>query len=232
MKIPLFDIDGTLLKSGAGSKAHRQAFDAAFTEIYGVTASVDEIVTHGKIDKQIILEVLDLHDISEEAAKQKIDAAIEFMVVYFNEHANPVESVPEIGVDQTLLQLHRLGLPLGLLTGNIKRIAHQKLRNADLVHYFSFGAFGDQAWRRVDLVSLALAELRQQSDEGIQLTDLVIVGDTPLDITCAIDAGIESVGVVTDNYSKKELQDAGASLVIENMQDDRSIIIDYFGRAV
>lgn len=56
-RIPLFDIDKTLV-TGA-NRTHLDAFDAALEAVYqlrGVT--VREIDMHGKVDTQILLEVL------------------------------------------------------------------------------------------------------------------------------------------------------------------------------
>jgi len=73
MKIPLFDIDGTLIEGD--NKAHNDSFDWAFKTVFGLTdASKSEIQTDGMIDTQIIIEVLKLHNIPKETAKEKMDS--------------------------------------------------------------------------------------------------------------------------------------------------------------
>lgn len=70
MKIPLFDIDWTLLEGG--DKAHSEAYDYALHKVYKLpTASKKEITTHGMIDTQIIIEIAKLHNITENEAKKK-----------------------------------------------------------------------------------------------------------------------------------------------------------------
>ena len=46
---------------------------------------------------------------------------------------------------------------LGLLTGNLSRIARAKLQQAGLAQYFSTGGFGEESMNRADLVPVALA---------------------------------------------------------------------------
>ena len=45
------------------------------------------------------------------------------------------------------------------------------------------------------------------------------VGDTPLDISAARGAGIESVGVATGHYSEDELRAAGADHVLGSLEE-------------
>src|SRR5579859_1162987 len=103
MKIPLFDIDWTLLKGG--NKAHADAFDYAMKIVYGVNASEREIVPDGMIDNQIIIEVLKLHNIPTEEVKKKLPQATKVMSTYFMEHYGEGESVPLKGAKEILVTL-------------------------------------------------------------------------------------------------------------------------------
>ena len=67
MKIPLFDIDGTLFKTA--NPVHKNAFAYAFNKVYGVDAKQTEIRPEGMVDNQIIIEVLKLHGLSETEIK-------------------------------------------------------------------------------------------------------------------------------------------------------------------
>ncbi|MCL5438996.1 MAG: HAD hydrolase-like protein [Patescibacteria group bacterium] len=222
MKIPLFDLDGTLLKQG--NKIHNEAFDFAFKTVYRTDVSKREIKTHGMIDTQIIIEVLKLNRINKEVAKSKMDQAIKVMVKYLLEHAQEEEYSTLLGVEKTLVELKKNKIPLGLLTGNIEGIAWKKLENAGIKDYFDFGAFGDSAFKRVSLVEIARKNAKKKFNKNFSKYDFVIVGDTPKDITCAKDAGIESIGVATGVYSKEELEKSGADLVIKNLEETEKIL--------
>src|SRR3989344_5815250 len=83
-KIPLFDIDWTLLRGGANNQIHHDAFDFTLHTVYGQpTARQDEVMVQGKIDTQILMEVLKLHEISEEETKKKLPEALDSMASYF-----------------------------------------------------------------------------------------------------------------------------------------------------
>jgi len=58
-KLPLFDIDGTLLKGG--NHLHHDAFQVGFRKVFGFEATIDKIEVSGMLDRQIILEVLKYH---------------------------------------------------------------------------------------------------------------------------------------------------------------------------
>src|SRR5579884_1875009 len=103
-RIPLFDIDWTLLEGG--NKVHNSAFDYALHTVYNLRdASMDEIVPHGMIDTQILMEVLKLHGVSEQDAKTKIPQAIDAMKEYFMQHQDDGRCIALPGVKQLLEEL-------------------------------------------------------------------------------------------------------------------------------
>lgn len=225
MKIPLFDIDGTLLKGGSGNKAHRAGFDYAFKKVFGLdTAAIDEIQVEGKIDKQILTEVVKLHGVDEEIIEAKIDLAMAAIVKYYLEHANEGECVTADGVIELLTFLKQAEVPLGLLTGNIDKVAWDKLTRAGLAGFFDFGAFGNMALKRVDLITRAKEEANKNLGKNYQNGDFVIVGDTILDIACAKEGGIKVIGVAAANFSAEELLAAKADLVVNSLSQADEII--------
>src|SRR5947209_17731038 len=60
------------------------------------------------------------------------------------------------GVPKLLERLHARGELMGLLTGNLSRVAHAKLRHAGLGGYFKVGGFGEESEVRSHLVPVAL----------------------------------------------------------------------------
>lgn len=222
-KIPLFDIDWTLLEGG--NKTHRQGFDVAFKEVYGLPdASIDEIKTDGMIDKQIIIEVLKLHHLEDAEIKAKIDVAVAVIERHYLEHATAGECIPMPGVVELLTQLQAQGVPMGLLTGNIEGIGWKKVERAGLRQFFSFGAFGNLAYRRPDLIGIALERANMTHQAEFQRNQLVIIGDAPLDVACAKAGGIEVVAIGAGNFTADELRAVGADLALPSMTDAAAII--------
>lgn len=60
-----FDVDGTLIKSiGArANQLHREAFTAAFKQVFGIDTTIDVIPHHGSTDTLILVAVLVVHGI-------------------------------------------------------------------------------------------------------------------------------------------------------------------------
>jgi phosphoglycolate phosphatase-like HAD superfamily hydrolase len=205
MRIPLFDIDGTLFKTG--DPIHRDAFNFAFNTVYKQSARLNEINPEGMTDSQVIVEVLRIRGISPEETRKKIKTAMQVMVEYLDEHKNQLN--PEVlpGVRNLLSKLKELHIPLGVLTGNVEGIGWTKIERAGLRDYFDFGAFGDRTEKRVELVEIARKNAQNVLGKTFKLQDFAIVGDTPKDIQCARDAGIKVAIVATGKFSFKELME-------------------------
>ena len=222
VKFPLFDVDGTLIEGG--NRAHAESYDFALHTVYHQpTASVEEIQTHGMIDTQILIEILKLHGVSEENAKSKIDKATEAMAQYFEKHKENGTFVVLDGATDILDELKKREIPTGLLTGNVEEIGWGKIERAGIRDYFTFGAFGNLAYRRVDLIKVAQDRLEKMTNTKIPLRHFVIIGDTPLDVACAKAGGIEVIAVATGIYSRDELQKASADLVIDTLHETDKI---------
>jgi phosphoglycolate phosphatase-like HAD superfamily hydrolase len=226
MKIPLFDIDGTLFKTGG--QLHQDAFNNAFLTIYGVPAKQRDINPEGMTDRQVIVEVLKLRGMIPEEIRLKISEATEYMKRYFDEHKN--EAKPKVlpGVKELLTKLKEEGIPMGVLTGNVEGIAWTKIQTAGLRSFFDFGAFGGQSEVRAELVEIARINAQKALDKSFQTQDFVIVGDTPKDIKCARDTGIQVIAVATGIYPFEELANEKPDLLVHsfgNLERDR--VIDF-----
>ena len=220
MKIPLFDIDGTLLAGGNGNLVHRRGFDYAFQTVYGLQdLTIEGMRSDGMIDKQIVFEMVKKAGISEQVALDKLDEAMGAIYDYFVAHQS--ESVCELalGTRELLSHLQALNIPLGLLTGNLEAVAWSKLRQADIADFFTFGAFGNLALQRVDLVPIASERACQALGTAYSLNQFVIIGDSPLDVQCAKDGGIEVIGVGAANFTSQELLQAGADLAVDSLEE-------------
>jgi beta-phosphoglucomutase-like phosphatase (HAD superfamily) len=86
----------------------------------------------------------------------------------------------------------------------------------------SLGAFGDHHLVRADLV--AVARRRYADRYGIQPSDVVLIGDTPLDIEAARLSGARVVAVATGRYSVAELRAAGAARVLPDLRDTDALL--------
>lgn len=223
MKIPLFDIDGTLIESG--SPIHREAFRAAFGEVYSLPdASLTDMVCDGMIDNQILVEIAALHGMDRRTAIAKLPAALEVMARYFLAHADETPPVVLPGVRELLERLSTMRIVCGVLTGNHEPIGWEKLRRAELAKYIQFGAFGNAAMKRSELLPVAARSVSQVLGSPVMPTDFVIIGDSPRDIACAREGGVPVVAVATGRYSLDELAAESPDALFANLADDADLI--------
>jgi phosphoglycolate phosphatase len=193
----LFDIDGTLLRQLP--PAHRDALRVACRQVCGVETDRAALgVTAGMTDRAILRRMLQANGLPEPditaalpalcvAAADAYDALVDAdLRAYHTPHA-------AAAVDW----LAARGAALGLVTGNIQRIAWRKLGAAGLAEPFGFGAFGDESANRDDLPPLALARARAQTGRDFAAREVYVVGDTPADIACGQASSLRTIAVAT-----------------------------------
>src|SRR5690606_41935469 len=54
--------------------------------------------------------------------------------------------------------------------------------------------------------------------------DIVIIGDTPYDVTCGQALGVRAVAVATGRYDAAELQAAGADVVLPDLSETEAVL--------
>jgi phosphoglycolate phosphatase-like HAD superfamily hydrolase len=116
-----------------------------------------------------------------------------------------------------LLRLSRRGIPAGLVTGNLSRIAWKKMEHAGLRHYFRFGVFAEVAHSRAALVKLALGRARREGwiDHKSRVS---LIGDHPNDILAARANRIRAVAVATGLSTSDELATHGPDILVPDLR--------------
>lgn len=219
-KLALFDIDKTLIKSSTG---HRAAFSIAFKEVYGVDASIDIVQHSGMTDQQIIFEVLKTKGLDEEKIKSKLDLCMAKMVDAFNKTISSDEVIILPGVKELLEKLKVNNILMGLVSGNLEPIARGKMEKLNLNHYFTVGGFGNENFDRTELVKIAIKKAQSNFD-FIFSDNVYLFGDAPQDIKAGNEVGVITIGVTTGIYSKKQLENATASLILNDLTNTEEIL--------
>lgn len=223
MKIPLFDLDWTLIGKNPVRNVHDEAFFLAFEKVYGLKLE-KKVSQEGWIDNQIIIETVRKHGIREEEAKAKLQDATQLMAEYFTAHKNEVAFTPLPGVKKLLESLKEKHIIMGLLTGNVDEIGWGKVDEAGIKEFFQFGAFGNQALRRVELIYIAKEKAEEVLGKKIDKRELVIVGDTPRDVACAKEGGIESIAIASGPDPIEELIELKPDLLVNSAEEKDKII--------
>lgn len=216
-KLVLFDIDGTLLwTNGAGRRAIRQAL----MEEMGTAGPIDGYRFGGKTDPQIIEELLTAagHPHARSTAHHEL-VCRRYLTLLAAELEPGREGARLLeGVETLLGMLEQRGdVLIGLLTGNLVDGAALKLRAAGLdPARFRVGAYGSDAAERSRLPAVAAARARPVLGRDVAGRELVIIGDTPADMTCGQSLGALAIGVATGFYGRAELLAAGAFAVFDS----------------
>ena len=112
------------------------------------------------------------------------------------------------------------GVALGLRTGNFEATARIKLAHFELNDFFPFGAFGSDNGDRERLVPMAVERAEAHLGRSIGLgPHVVVIGDTPRDVECALVHGATAIGVAASRYSTDDLEAAGAHAVLPSLED-------------
>jgi phosphoglycolate phosphatase-like HAD superfamily hydrolase len=205
VKLVLFDIDGTiLLTDGAGKRAiHR-----ALLEVYGSTGPHDHRFD-GKTDPQIVRELMRIEGHADahidDGMAQLFDRYLEYLEDELRNGSADVRVMP--GVPELLDRLDEHDdVILGLLTGNLAAGARAKLSAAGIdPNRFSIGAYGSDHETRAELPAVAQRRAQQELGLSIHGNDVVVIGDTPADLSCGRAIGARAIGVATGHYSVEEL---------------------------
>jgi phosphoglycolate phosphatase-like HAD superfamily hydrolase len=225
MQVLLFDIDGTLIRSGGAGKA---AMEDALRDEFGLAEVHDGVPYSGRTDPSIARDLLTVHGIepNEENAARLRTAYLRRLPETLKRYAGTV--LPGV---RELLDRLRLAenVAVGLLTGNIREGARCKLSHYDLWHHFPFGGFADDLHDRDDVARGAFLEIARHLKREIQPGNIWVIGDTPLDVKCARAIGARSVAVATGWHSMENLTAAQADWVFPDFSDPTALPREWQG---
>jgi len=220
--IVLFDIDGTLiLTGGAGGRAMSRAFEDTF----GVPAAFDGIPMGGRTDAGILAHASARAGLVPNSAdlRRFRSRYYECLRQALPEAPHPNGVLP--GVRALLEALaKRPDIFIALLTGNCEEGARLKLEHFDLWNFFRCGAFGDELAERNDLFSVAMQKARECGAPDVPPNQVVVIGDTELDVAVATAAGARSVAVATGSSSIAALRRTGADVVLPDLSDVDAVL--------
>jgi phosphoglycolate phosphatase len=218
----LWDVDGTLVDSaGLG----REAFMEAFERVTGSLPSA-QVPFAGRTDLEIALDMLLVSGV--EAGEELLalfGAALErAMASRFDALRARGRALP--GAHESLARLDREpGVLQSLLTGNIEPNAAVKLRAFGLERHLDFeiGAYGSDHRMRAELVAIARSKAERKHGRRVEPEDVVLVGDTPLDVAAAKEGGARAIAVASGPFDEDALEAAGADVVFAHLADTEAV---------
>lgn len=220
MKLILWDIDGTLLRTG---RAGINALVRAFVQLHGREPNMSKIEVAGRTDKWITARMLE--ESSLPVTSQHVHDLVDAYLTLLPEEISLRPGLVLPGI-QTLLDTlrTRADIAQGLLTGNVRRGARIKLEHYRVWHYFEFGAFGDDSALRNELGPHALRRAKERHAVEFAGKNTFIIGDTPHDIECGKVIGARTIGVATGSYGVAELTAHTPTAVFPDLADTAAFL--------
>jgi phosphoglycolate phosphatase len=203
IRLVLFDIDGTLLHTGGvGIKAFGRAFGSEF----GIDDGTEWLKFSGRTDVSLVREFFTHHGV--EPSRQNFDRFFAAYLHWLQLLIPDCKGGACPGVLDFYQSLSALPEPplTGLLTGNIKKGARIKLERFNLWEKFPFGGFADDHEERDHIAAVALQRGRQHLQRDLRGEEVLVIGDTPLDIRCGRAIGAKVLAVATGGATLEELE--------------------------
>lgn len=202
IRLVLFDIDGTLIRTGgAGVKAFAKVFATEF----GAEDGFERLKFAGRTDLSLVREFFGAHQIP--ATPENFERFFERYVFWLDQILATSKTEVCPGVREFLEELRQLQSPplLALLTGNIRLGAEIKLRHFGLWELFATGAFADDSEDRNRIAAIAMQRGSRVLGKNLRGDQVLIIGDTPLDIGCGRAIGARVLAVATGGAKLEEI---------------------------
>lgn len=202
----LFDLDGTLVNTlddiaGAMNRALR---------LHGLSEYPVEkyryLVGNGA-------KILSQRAVGEH--QELAEAVLKDYQAWYETH-NQVLSAPYAGIPELLESLKEMGISCMVLSNKPDADTRHVIE-----HYFGKDLFMLVHGQRegVPLKPDPTAALQMAQEAGILPENMLYLGDTSVDITCALRAGMHAIGVTWGFRDRRELEEAGAEAVIDHPKE-------------
>jgi phosphoglycolate phosphatase-like HAD superfamily hydrolase len=220
--VVLFDIDGTLISSSAAEEDERRRYVKTIHDVVGMEPSVIPSRFAGMVDPQICKILLAETGLDGEKIEYFLPKVLTVMgEIYRDMEKRPVlnEGVEDLLRILTKSQNH----VLGVLTGNLSAVATEKLRVTGIDSYFAECFCADNYFDRNRLVEDAVSTC-VANYKLVDRKNVMIVGDTPRDMSAANAGKATSIGIASGVFSLEQLSQAHATWVFSNLTPSNELL--------
>lgn len=215
-KVVLFDLDGTLTDSREGIC---KSVQHAFIKLGRPAPELSELECF--IGPPLKTSFREFYGIVGEEAEQA--------VAYYRERYSVVgkyENIPYEGISDLLDVLRKSGYILAVASSKPETYVEDILKHFDLYDYFHYVVGSDMEGKRGEKEDVILeAFYRMGLNEQARKEQAVMVGDRHFDINGAKYFGIDSIGVTYGFAKGNELEEAGATYVVDTVSQLQELLI-------
>ena len=229
MRILLWDIDGTLMRSTVQG-GYKKYFSETMRLVFGSAGNLEELIPSGMTDTQIMYEALRAEGFEPEQIFERKDELLRTFQAEMKKvlaaDGEPYETLR--GVREILAETDKNNRFVNaLLTGNLSVAAEIKLTTVGLWHYFEGApnAFGEISHNRSDLAIEAGKLFNERYDFEFSPRQFIVIGDTPNDIACARAFGAKAVAVKTGRgVSSAQLAENDPDYLLDDLSDTQAVL--------
>jgi HAD superfamily hydrolase (TIGR01509 family) len=202
----ILDIDGTLVDT---NYHHAIAWYRAFRQ-HGVVLPIWRIHRHMGMGGDQLVESIAGERVEREQGDD-IRTAEKALYLALIEEVEPTHGARDLLVDLKE-RGHTIVLASSAKEDEVEHYL-DLLDARDLADAWTTSADVESTKPAPDLVKAALERT------GADASEAVMIGDTPWDVKAALEAGVETITVVTGGFSEQELTEAGAVAVFESVAE-------------
>lgn len=206
-KYILFDLDGTLTDPGLGiTNSVMHALNK-----FGIEVK-DRSELYPFIGPPLTDSFKKFYGFDDEKANQ----ALMFYREYFSVTGLFENDIYD-GIPEALEKLKQAGFILSLATSKPDEFSIKILKHFDIYKYFDFigaATMDEKRNKKIDVIQYVIDSLNVTD-----MSEMVMIGDRFYDIEGAKHFGMDSVGVTFGYGSRKELEDAGATYVVDSVEE-------------
>jgi phosphoglycolate phosphatase len=212
-RLLLWDIDGTLINTGA---AGQHALVRATIQRFGCDGDLKGVEIAGRTDTAIAHQILEKYrePVADENVHSFLNLYLDLLVEELPRRDGRVLPGVRDLLESSFRQQHT---SLGLLTGNLRRGAKLKLEYYKLWEFFPFGAFSDDHHDRNALGPCALGRAVTETAIDFSPEEVDVIGDTGHDIACGKAFGARTVAVATGSWSREELAEHEPDFLFDDL---------------
>jgi phosphoglycolate phosphatase-like HAD superfamily hydrolase len=222
-KAVLFDIENLLVREAKDVSTY---YFEAIRSSYGL--SIDDIKLsdyQGMTVQEKLMQILTTKgNLSRDEILEKRDLFMEELPYAHYNVAGHDKAILFDGAKDTLKRFNDKGYIVASASGQLERILNNLFHRADLNYtdIFKCGTYGSDGETMHEIINGAIGAVGKQFE--IDKPDITFVGPTKEGVESAKAAGINAVGVMSDPYSRKELEGLTGSQIVKSVKDCEKFI--------
>ncbi|MFO7897174.1 MAG: haloacid dehalogenase-like hydrolase [Candidatus Cloacimonadales bacterium] len=218
-RIIFFDINGTIIQRDARTDL---PYELAIDDYLQLENGMKGVDTSARSDKDVFREVL--QNCGKEFSEPLWQGFLAVYQAYLEKYSKTDIWRANVDVKEWLAEISSSEFKLALISGELSLGAEYKLRKLGVWHYFACGGFGEDGLQRFQIADAALA--RAEKLYQCKFEQIIVIGDTILDIKTARHLQGKIISIATGSNSYEELAEQKPDLLVRNFSEiDLSAIL-------